>query len=451
MRAKRVAIVGGGIAGVTAAWEIARGGGGAEVTLFEASSRLGGTVETVRRDGFVVECGPDGWVSEKPWLRELAAELGLGEELIYSNDATRVTYILRDGRLVAMPDGMRMMVPTDLGVLEGSELFSEEAKRAYAAEPGRAEELRRAAPEGDESVASFVERHFGGEVLRTLAAPLLSGVFGGDVGKLSVRAVMAPFVQMERVHGSLITALRARGSVGVQPIFTSLRCGLEVLIERMVAGIPEEWVRLGHRVRAVEKSASGWRVDGVEFDDVVMAVPAHVARPLLAAVDGRFGPLMAMEESSAVIAAFGFQENFELPQGFGFLVPQGEDNSLLAGTFADQKFSGKCPEGMRLVRAFFGGKDEPADDVRTDEELAGEALGDLVKIVGSLPKAVFSVVRRWPRSLPQYGVGHLDRMSAVFEVAAGLPGLHLVGNAYRGVGLPDLVRDARGVGVRVGA
>lgn len=448
---RRIAIVGGGIAGVTAAWQIARGDSAAEVTLFEASVRLGGTVETVWRDGFVVECGPDGWVSEKPWARELCVELGLGDELIYSNDATRVTYILREGRLVAMPDGMRMMVPTDLSVLEGSELFSEAAKQAYAAEPRRAAELRAGAPEADESVAEFVERHFGREVLRTLAAPLLSGVFGGDVRRLSVRAVMPQFVQMERLHGSLITALQARRGVASQPIFTTLRCGLETLIERMVTGIPAKWIRLGCRVRSVEKSAGGWVVDGEEFDDVVMAVPAHVARPLLAHVDARFGELLAMEESSAVIAAFGFRESFALPRGFGFLVPQGETNSLLAGTFADQKFAGKGPEGMRLVRAFFGGTSEPADDLRRDEELAAEALADVVKIVGPLPEPSFAIVRRWPRSLPQYGVGHLERMSEVFEIAATLPGLHLLGNAYRGVGLPDLVRDARAVGMGLGA
>jgi len=180
----KVAVIGGGIAGVSAAYELARSG--AEFTLYEASGRLGGIVETVRRDGFVVECGPDSWVTEKPWARELAVELGLEDEIIPSNDHLRRTYIVRGRELVAMPDGMRMMVPTKWEPLLNSPLFSEEAKQAYLREPKRAEELKAAVPEADESVASFVRRHFGDEVTDTVGAPLLAGVFGGDVDQLSV-------------------------------------------------------------------------------------------------------------------------------------------------------------------------------------------------------------------------------------------------------------------------
>ncbi len=215
MKRRRIAVLGGGIAGVTAAWQLAqreRALGDIEVVLFEASGRLGGTVETVYRDGFVVECGPDGWVSEKPWARELVRELGMHGKLIASNDAERVTYILSGGRLVAMPDGMRMMVPTELAALESSPLFSAEAKRAYAAEPGRAEELRRSAPAEDESISSFVARHFGPEVLTKVAAPLLSGVFGGDVARLSVQAVMPAFVR----YGAGVW-IAHRGAAAVRP------------------------------------------------------------------------------------------------------------------------------------------------------------------------------------------------------------------------------------------
>jgi len=196
--ARRVAILGGGLAGVTAAWQLAqreRAQGDVDVTLFEASPRLGGIIETVYREGFTIECGPDGWVSEKPWARELVRELGLHGKLIPSLDAGRVTYVVAAGKLVPLPGGMRMMVPTDLAALDASPLFSVEAKRAYAAEPGRAEELKLSAPAQDESIAAFVLRHFGGEVLTKVAAPLLSGVFGGDVAKLSVRAVMPAFVK----------------------------------------------------------------------------------------------------------------------------------------------------------------------------------------------------------------------------------------------------------------
>src|SRR5580692_1965082 len=180
---KRVAIIGGGVAGLTATYELARlARDGAEVqaVLFEASTRLGGIIETVREGGFIIECGPDGWVTEKPWARELAEELGLATQP--SLDAQRKTWLVgKDKKLVAMPDGMRLMVPTDLAAIDNSTLLSEAAKRAYREEPSRAAVLRASAPDTDESIAGFVRRHFGDEVARTFAAPLLAGVFGGDI------------------------------------------------------------------------------------------------------------------------------------------------------------------------------------------------------------------------------------------------------------------------------
>jgi oxygen-dependent protoporphyrinogen oxidase len=447
----RIAIIGGGIAGVTAAWQLARLGA-KEVTLFEASSRLGGTVETVRRDGFVVECGPDGWVSEKPWAEELAQELGLGGELIGSKDADRVTYIVQNGKLLAMPDGMRMMIPTDTATLHGSPLFSAEALTAYASEPGRAEELKASAPATDESVADFVRRHFGDEVLNKVGGPLLSGVFGGDVTKLSVRAVMPRFVEMEREHGSLIQALQSRSGGSGKPVFTSLKSGTGALVERIVAEIPAKWVRVSTVASSIKRMDGAWRVtalgngrpDSKEFfDAVLLAVPAHVAQRLIRPVSGRMGELLAMETSSAVLAALAFDEEFELPRGFGFLAPPGEGCGLLAGTFVDQKFPDRVPQGRRLLRGFFGGETAAAMATKSDAEISARALTELEAVLGPLPKPKFSIARRWPRSLPQYGVRHMERMEELAKLAAAMPGLKLLGNAYRGVGLPDLIRDSR--------
>lgn len=353
---RRVAIVGGGVAGLAAAYELARlarDGAAVQGVLFEASTRLGGIVETVREGGFVIECGPDAWVSEKPWARDLAEELGLGDEVMASNDAGRKTYVLIDKRLQAMPDGMRMMVPVDLDALDGSEMFSAEAKQAYRDEVGRAEELRASAPDGDESVAEFVRHHFGDEVLAKIGAPLLSGVFGGDVAKLSVRAVMAPFVVMEREHGSLIAALQARAAASskTDSVFTTLRSGMGTLVDRMIAAIPEDWIRLTGEVSFVSNEDEGWLVGtgrGVErFDAVMMAAPVDVARALLEPVDERAAQLMEMDASSAVVVGFGFPDaaKFTVPQGFGFLVPPGSDSLLLACTFVDQKFEDRVPGG----------------------------------------------------------------------------------------------------------
>ena len=458
---RRIAIIGGGIAGVTAAYELARltqhDGEKIQVVLYEASSRLGGIVETVREGGFVIEGGPDGWVSEKPWARELAVELRMVDELLPSNDEGRKTYVLIDGLLKAMPDGMRMMVPGNLEALDASELFSHEAKQAYRDEVTRAGELKAAAPGHDESVAEFVKRHFGEEVLVKIGAPLLSGVFGGDVTKLSVRAVMAPFVAMEREHGSLITALHARESSRAKTaIFTTLKDGLGTLIDRMVAAIPQEWIHLGTKVTRLERDGEGWWVSALSghgseerkhFDAVLLATPVHIASQLLAPVDARASELMRMEASSAVIAAFGFDSaaRIDLPPGFGFLVPPGSDaNSLLmACTFMDQKFSGRVPAGGRLLRAFFGGKAAERLMRCRNDEVAAVSRMELAHILGPLPEPRVTIVRRLPLSLPQYGVGHLDRMADLDARISKLGDLWLLGNGYRGVGLPDLIRDAR--------
>jgi oxygen-dependent protoporphyrinogen oxidase len=449
---KRIAIIGGGIAGVAAAYELARlarNGAAVQVVLFEAATRLGGIVETVHEGEFVMECGPEAWVTEKPWARELAEELGLGDELMASNDATRKTYVLIDHHLQAMPGGMRMMVPSNLSALDGSELFSVDAKQAYHDELARADELRANAPDEDESVADFVRRHFGNEVLEKIGAPLLSGVFGGDVANLSVRAVMAPFVAMEREHGSLIAALQARNSSNVAAVFTTLRSGLGTLVDRMIAAIPEEWIRLGADVEFVSYGDEGWLV-GTEktvdqFDAVLMAAPVDVARSLLKPVDARAAELMEMEASSAVVVAFGFPDatKFSLPPGFGFLVPSGSGSLLLACTFIDQKFEDRVPQGGRLVRAFFGGAAAERLMRCGNDETAAVARLELARILGPLPEPQVTVVRRWPRSLPQYAVGHLERMAELDERTSKLDGLWLLGNGYRGVGLPDLVRDAR--------
>jgi protoporphyrinogen/coproporphyrinogen III oxidase len=461
--AKRIAVIGGGISGVTATWQLAqhdRQYGGLDVTLYEASPRLGGTVETVLRDGFVIDCGPDGWVTEKPWARELARELGLQEKLVASNDATRVTYIVRDGKLVPLPDGMRMMVPTNLAALADSPLFTPAAIAAYAAEPARAAELKASAPNHDESIATFVRRHFGDEVLTKVAAPLLSGVFGGDVATLSVRAVMPAFVRMERELGSLILALQSAQQLSADPcaidekpsIFTSLDGGTQALIDRMVAEIPPNWIQLNspitqiHRVPySSQPQRDEWVVGDQRFDAIILATPAHITASLCAGILGpRAAELHRMEATSAVIAAFAFTQSFDLPPGFGFLVPAGESSRLLAGTFVDQKFPGRVPEGGRALRAFFGGSRAPAIAACSDPQIAVLALAELTRLLGTLPEPAFHIIRRWPRSLPQYAVGHLERMAELDDLLRPHPTLRLIGNTYRGVGLPDLIREARG-------
>lgn len=468
---KRIAIIGGGISGLTAAYELElarKRGADIDWHLYEASNRLGGIIETTRiaspEGEFILEGGPDGWVTEKPWARELAIELGLESELIYSNDATRKTYILIDGKLQPIPDRMRMMVPEDLSALDNSPLFSESAKQAYANELTRAEDLKTNAPDHDESVADFVRRHFGDEVLSTLAAPLLSGVFGGDVNKLSVRAVMPQFVAIEREHGSLIAALQAKSKQRIhapQPIFTSLRNGMASLVEALIASLPSDRLQLGNYGYPSRYSIGRWLVsteptmrlsltsDNSEltFANVILATSLDWTWRMIPNLPAR--ALLPSNASSAVLVAFTWPGNaarrFTIPSGFGFLVPDGSpgEKQLLACTFVDQKFPHRAPEGARVIRAFFGGNSAESLQSQSDDVIAVYAIEQLREILGPIPEPSFHTVRRWPRSLPQYEVGHLERIAELERLVQQVPGLHLLGNSYRGVGIPDLIRDAR--------
>ena len=476
---RRVAIVGGGIAGLAAAYELElarKRGVDVDWHLYEASDRLGGIVETTRHTTdageFVLEGGPDGWVSEKPWARELAIEMGLESALIHSNDATRKTYILIENKLQPMPDGMRMMVPENLATLDNSPLFSHTARAAYAAEFMHADELKAAAPDADESVASFVRRHFGDEVLEKIGAPLLSGVFGGDVEQLSVRSVMPAFVAMEQEHGSLIAALqvkaKARGTRAQQAIFTSLRKGLGSLVDALVTKLPSERIHLDRSALSLKREGNTWCLRtstpserGVagkskrHFHHIFLATPIDVTRRLLQPRDAQAAALIPDNASSAVLAAFCWPAataaSFSVPSGFGFLVPEAGPSSgdqnypMLAATFVDQKFPDRVPPGGRVIRVFFGGASAHALNPQSDAAIASIAFTQLGKILGPLPapEAGLTTVRRWPRSLPQYEVGHLERIAELDGRIAALGGLTLLGNGYRGVGLPDLIRDGR--------
>lgn len=468
---KRIAIVGGGTAGLAAAYELEKqrlAGADLDWQLYEASPRLGGLLSTTRIDTpdgrFLLEDGPDGWVTDKPWARDLAIELGLADQIIPCNEAQRRTLILIDGKLQPMPPRMRMMVPEDLATLEGSPLFSDSARAAYAAELANATALKALSPEPDESVASFVLRHFGQEVLDKIGAPLLGGVFGGDARKLSVRAVMQQFVQMEREHGSLIAALQARakerGQRPPQPAFHSLSNGMGSLAEALAAKLPEERIHLHRQASSLKREGKLWclRTSATgstakskrHFHHILLATPVDVTRRLLTPLNAAAAALIPAESSSAVLVAMAFPAalaaSIQLPQAFGFLVPHSSsDTSLLAATFVDQKYPDRAPAGARILRAFFGGTSAAALLSQPDESVIAAAYQQLTRILGPLPAPdpALTTVRRWPHSLPQYEVGHLDRIAELDTLIAQLGGLTLLGNGYRGVGVPDLIRDAR--------
>jgi oxygen-dependent protoporphyrinogen oxidase len=462
---KRIAIIGGGISGVTAAYELARmqrAGEQIEFTLYESSDRLGGTVSTRHAilsgvGHCVVELGPDGWVSEKPWARELAIELGLGSELVPSNDAERRTLLLRDGNLAAIPDGMRMMVPLDEEAIRDSPLLSEKARQTYLDETSRAAELRQLAAETSEdiSVADFVRRHFGEEATRTFAGPLLAGIFGGDIEKLSARSTMPFFVTLEREHGSLISGLRAQSATrdsanAATSIFTSLRTGLASLIDAMAAQLPAGTVRMQQPVLAIAKNSSAWTITaaaGAEsFDAVLLATRAHVTRSLLLPVNRELSDLHNIPASSAVLVTLAYSKKIVLPQAFGFLVQQPQQQfhpALLAGTFSHIKYPHTTPAAAMLLRVFFGGPQISRVEKLDDDAIVELAQHQLRQLFPEIPAADLAIVQRWPHSLPQYEIGHEDRVRQIESRVSAITGLHLLGSAYRGVGLPDMVRRAR--------
>jgi protoporphyrinogen/coproporphyrinogen III oxidase len=449
---KRIAIVGGGISGLAAAYvleERRRAGNSVEFVVYESGPRFGGVLTTEQVDGCLVEAGPDSFLTEKPWAADLCRRLGIEDQLIGSNDSGRKTYILVKGRLTPLPDGLMFMVPTRLAPTLLTTLFSPATKLRMARE-------WRLAPRqsyGDESVAALVERHYGAEMVERLADPLLSGVYGGEASQLSVRAVLPRFVEMESKYGSLgrgMLAARKKLKPGqsVPSIFTSLKEGMQQLAEALVAKISPGVLRANTRVEAVQKQDRGWVVsagyDSDHFDAVIVATPSTVAAPLLEITCPELASeLKAISYSSSITVTLGFDRAVRtaLPAGFGFLVPRSEGKRMLAATFVHNKFPYRSPEDKAVIRCFLGGsRDEQALQL-SDEEILAVAREELRQILKLNAEPLFTRIYRWRGAMAQYNVGHLDRLIRIERLLKQLPGLALAGNAYRGIGVPDCVHS----------
>lgn len=447
----RAAIVGGGISGLSAAYYLARAG--IPSLLIERRERLGGVIQTERVEGCLVEGGPDAFLAEKPWALELIRELGLAEEVIGSNDRQRVTYVVRRGRLTPLPDGLMMMVPTRVLPVLLSPLLGWGAKWRMAREWFRRPNHR--APE-DRSVAEFVAEHYGREAVDYLAEPLLAGVYGGDPERLSVRSVLPRFAELERRYGSLtrgLLAARRKGFRRSGPLFQTLRGGLGRLIEAVErAARPPMELRRGE-AEAIERSEQGWRVrvagGWCATEQLVLACPAWEAARLLRAVDPELAALLeSIPYTSSITVSLGYRRS-QLGHplnGFGFLVPKCERRRLVACTWVGTKFPDRVPPDMALLRCFLGG-----DDLLglSDETLVETVREELRVWMGVTAEPVFARVARWPRSMAQYTVGHARRLEALRARVSRLPGLHLAGNAYEGIGVPDCVRMGRDAARRI--
>jgi oxygen-dependent protoporphyrinogen oxidase len=461
----RIGIIGGGISGLAAAFELEEqrsAGADLDYVLYESSPRLGGVLRTEHIDGCLVEAGPDSFITEKPWATDLCRALGLGAQLIGSNDAVRKTYILTKGRLVEMPDGLMFMVPTKILPTGLSPLFSWKTKLRMTQElllPPRA--VADDKNDHDESVAAFVERHYGSEMVDRLADPLLSGIYGGEAASLSVRAVLPRFAEMERTHGSLGRAMLAARKNGrnkmsagpskpAPPLFTSLKNGMQHLAETVVSRLSPTALLTNAPVQAIQREAESWVVSAGlqsdQFDSVVVALPAPAAAQVLRIVSPELAAeLAAIQYSSSITVGLGYdrQVRQSLPPGFGFLVPRSEGKKLLAATFVHNKFPHRAPEDRALLRCFFAGRN--AEDVWQlgDEQIIGIVRNELQQILGLRAEPLFARVYKWKSAMAQYGVGHLDRLDRIELLRQQLPGLALAGNAYRGIGVPDCIRSGR--------
>ena len=453
---KRVAIIGGGISGLAAAFELEeqrKAGVELEYTLYESSPRLGGVLRTEKIDGCVIEAGPDSFVTEKPWAADLCRTLGIGDQLIGSNDSDRKTYILTRGRLIEMPDGLMFMVPTKILPTGFSPLFSWKTKLRMTRElfhPPRAVDQ-------DESVADFVERHYGREMVDRLADPLLSGVYGGESATLSVRAVLPRFAEMERTHGSLGRAmLAARKKMGkgprkpAPPLFTSLKDGMQRLAEAVTTRLTSDSLLTNAAVQAIQPEAGGWVVSaGMQsdhFDAVVIALPGLAAANVLRLTSSQLADeLAAVQYSSSITVGIGYDRDVRqsLPPGFGFLVPRSEGKRLLAATFVHNKFPHRAPDDRALLRCFFAGVNAENVWPLSDDQIIGIVRNELQQIIGLRAEPLFARVYKWKSAMAQYSVGHLERLERIERLRQQLPGLALAGNAYRGIGVPDCVRSGR--------
>lgn len=454
---KHVAIVGGGIAGLACAYYLQKKAQAEErpisYTLLEAGGRLGGKIETDASDGFVIEGGPDSFISQKPWARELCLELGLGDRLIGTNDVKRKTYVVFRDQLRALPDGVMLIIPTRFLPFALSPLISPLGKLRMAMDLV----IPRRRGADDESLSSFITRRLGREALEKIAEPLMAGIYVADPYRLSLRSTFPRFLDMEQQYGSLIRGMlhqkrmRRRMSSGHQPLplFMTLRGGLEELVRTLASRLTGD-IRLGCKVQSVLRTGTRYRLqlDGdqvLDADGVLMCAPAADAaglvRPLAPEVGRELDRIRYLSTATVSLVFDRSQVRHPL-DGFGFVVPKTEGCRLMAATIVSTKFPGRAPDGKVLLRAFVGGYHNEALVELPDPELVGLVRGELGRLLGVEGKPERVRVYRWRHANAQYDVGHTDLVHRIeARSATELPGVFYAGGAYRGVGIPDCIHQ----------
>jgi oxygen-dependent protoporphyrinogen oxidase len=462
---KRIVIIGGGITGLAAAHHLTELAvelpQPINIQLFETSNRLGGTIKTETREGFLLERGPDSFISEKPQALNLAKRLQIDSHLIETNSTRRRSFIVRNGRLRPVPQGFQLLAPSSIFPFLTSGIFSVSGKVRMAAD--LVLPRKKMNGDSDETLAHFVRRRLGAEALARMAQPMVGGIYTADPEKLSLRATFPRFLDMEERHRSIILAMfRAKKNARAEnastsgarySLFLSFDHGMQLLVdtlERRLHDAASCEVRLNSAIRTVEKTGEGkWKIftaggELISADGVCLALPAHIAATLLIQTAPQVATeLAAIPYASTATVNLGYRRD-DIPHalnGFGFVVPYVERRALLACTFSSVKFPGRAPDGSALLRAFVGGALQPDMFALDDAEMISRVRNDLRELLGIEKAPIFAEVSKWSRSMPQYELGHLDRVQRIHDALKELPGLKVVGNAFTGAGIPDCIRN----------
>ena len=460
---RRILVIGGGIAGLAAAHRVIELNNeralGLEVMVLEASRRLGGSIGTERVGDFLVEAGPDSFISEKPWALRLCERLKLAPRLLSTQAAYQKTYVVHKGKLQPLPEGYFLLAPTRFWPFVQTPLFSVSGKLRMAAEIL----LPRGTINGDESLGSFVRRRFGSEALERVAQPLVGGIYASDPDKLSLGATMPRFKEMERSKRSVIYAMwseqkrRARnreaGSGARWSLFVTLLGGMQELVDAIADRLPEGSIRRSCPVRAVtyDEPKRRWHVsmpgnEGLDAEGVILATPAFQAGAMLASIASAAAHELKeipYASTATVNLAYRSEDFPHALDSFGFVVPAVESRKIMACTFSSLKYPGRAPEGYVLLRAFIGGSLQPELFHAAASTMAENVRAELAGLLGVTAEPLFSRIWRHPSSMPQYHVGHEARIQRIEAQLGKFPGLALAGSAYHGVGISDSVRTGQ--------
>ena len=478
LQEKHAIVIGGGITGLSAGYRLLREADNRNIplklTLLEASNRVGGVIQTEHREGFIIEHGPDAFISTKPWAKALSEELGLTDKFIGTNTKVRQSFVVRKGKLLPVPEGFYMMAPGSFLPFIKSPIFSLSGKLRIALDLF----ISPRSDGTDESVADFVRRRLGKEAFERMAQPMIGGIYTSDAENLSLKSTFPRFIDMEREHGSIIKALIAqkrksshtsRDTSGPRySLFLSFREGMQTLVDALAEKLSKN-IYLQSPVTSIQKKESdiehalkhtcGWRVylnngEMLEADIICIALPAPKANTLLSEVSPHLSDKLntiPYSSSATVNLAFRREDMSHPLNGMGFVVPMTEQRKLIGCSFSSVKFENRAPSDYVLLRAFVGentyyikGPDKPDSD-----ELASIVHKDLSELLGISAEPIFSVVSHHSQAMAQYQVGHQKRVGEIDKLAKELHGLALTGNAYHGIGIPDCIHSGEQAAMRL--